>query len=502
MITIIYSTHKDEDYNNKFKSHLYESVGLDGVQILEYQNNNQFTLAQVYNSGITESIFEIVVCCHNDVKLEKNWGKKLLEDFEKNSDYSIIGKAGSCYLPETGIYWGRMFQTMVGQVWHQPDGQKKWLSEYSSKTSFLIPVVTIDGLFISFKKNELKHLFDESFGKFHFYDHGFTIPNYLDGVKIGVTSSFEITHKSVGQPNEEFMESRKIFLEKYGKLLPLDLKPTNISVPTISENKIKTNGKVAIIIPTKGRLDLLFECIDSFYEHCDKDLFNIFIADTGSSEEELKNIELLCEQVNNIKLIKYNYYNFAKINNDVVKNHIGKEYEYLLFCNNDIKLLNNVIQGMLQIFKEKPRVGTVGCRLYFGDNTIQHDGMLAFIDKKQSFQITHRNLGKYYAFDSKVIPVIGNTGALVMLRKFTFEKCGMFNENYISCFEDVELSFRCIIMGLQNYLCSNCVAYHYESQTRNEDENKLKNLQQDYSQNLLPFVVKNIKYLESNILKQ
>ena len=231
MITIIYSTHKNEEYNSKFKTHLINSVGLSDVQILEYQNNNQYSLAQVYNSGITESIYDIVVCCHNDIKLEKNWGQKLLNDFNNNPEFGIIGKAGSCYFPESGIYWERMKQTMVGQVWHQPEGQKKWLSLYSPKVPFIIPVVTIDGLFISFNKNKLKHKFDETIGKFHFYDHCFTIPNYLDDVKIGVTSSFEITHESIGQPNQEFWESKEVFLTKYKNKLPLDLKPEKIYVP-------------------------------------------------------------------------------------------------------------------------------------------------------------------------------------------------------------------------------------------------------------------------------
>ena len=84
MITIIYSTHKDKNYNNKFKQHLLQTVGLKDVQVLEFVNHNQHSLAQVYNSGITESIYDVIVCCHNDIKLEKNWGKKLLEDFSKN----------------------------------------------------------------------------------------------------------------------------------------------------------------------------------------------------------------------------------------------------------------------------------------------------------------------------------------------------------------------------------------------------------------------------------
>ena len=236
MITIVYSTHKDKQFNDNFKKHLLNSVGLKDVQILEYQNNNQYSLAEVYNKGISESIYDIVVCCHNDIKLEKNWGKKLLNDFSNNPDFGIIGKAGSCYFPESGVYWEKMSQTMVGQVYHHPEGKNKWLNKYSPKLPFLIPVVTIDGLFISFDKTKIKHKFDETYGRFHFYDHGFSIPNYLDGVKLGVTSSFEITHESVGKPNLEFWQSKEKFLEKWSQVLPLDIKPFDISYSEIKEN--------------------------------------------------------------------------------------------------------------------------------------------------------------------------------------------------------------------------------------------------------------------------
>ena len=156
MITIIYSTHKDVKYNSVFKKHLETTVGLKNTQILEYQNNNEFSLAQVYNRGIGESIYDIVVCLHNDVKLEQGWGKKLIKDFEDNPDYGIIGKAGSCYFPESGVYWERAPLTMVGHVYHHPDGQNKWINKYSAKVPFLIPVVTIDGLIMAFNKTKIK----------------------------------------------------------------------------------------------------------------------------------------------------------------------------------------------------------------------------------------------------------------------------------------------------------------------------------------------------------
>jgi GT2 family glycosyltransferase len=492
MITIIYSTHKDLNYNKSFKEHLNKSIGIKNFEILEYENFNQYSLSEIYNRGIIESKNDIVVCLHNDIKLEIGWGKKLLKNFSDNPEYGIIGKAGSCYFPESGVYWERMQQTMVGQVYHQPEGQKKWLSRYSTKLPELIPVVTIDGLFIAFDKKKIIHQFDETIGKFHFYDHSFCVPNYLDGVKIGVTSSFEITHQSVGQPNDEFFESKDKFLEKYKSILPLDLKPEKIYIEEVKEKPLKNIGKVAIIIPTKGNVEMLRECVKSFYDHCDSELFTLFIADTGSNDDEKNWIKENVLPMGDVRLIEYDYYNFAKINNDVVKNHITDDYNFLLFSNNDIKVLNNVIYNMLLVFKEKNHVGTVGARLHFGDNTIQHNGVVLFRDKDKNLRISHLGILSYYGFNTTNFEVIGNTGALLMIRKNMFEKCGMFNENYTECFEDVELNLRCLTMGFKNYISSKSVAYHYESKTRNDDVKKLERQSQDFNNTLFPFIKENI----------
>lgn len=499
MITIIYSTHKDETYNTKFKQHLLKSSGLKNIQILEYQNNNEYSLSEIYNKGIKESEFNLIVCCHNDISLENGWGKKLIEDFNNNPEYGIIGKAGSCYFPESGVYWERMVQTMVGQVYHHPEGHNKWLNTYSVKLPYLIPVVTIDGLFISFDKSKIKHSFDETIGKFHFYDHLFCLPNYLDGVKIGVTSSFEIIHQSIGQPNKEFSESKEKFIGKWGHKLPLDLKPEKLYIPEIKEKPLKNIGKVAIIIPTKGKVEMLFDCVNSFYEYCNSNLFDIFIADTGSTYEEKEWIKNNILPIGNIKFIEYDYYNFAKINNDVVKNYINNDYEFLLFSNNDIKILNNVVYGMLKIFKTKSKVGTVGCRLYFKDNTIQHDGILAIINSKNIFGVTHKELNSYYPKNNNIQEVIGSTGALLMIKKSLFEICGLFNEDYTNCFEDVELNFKTTILGYYNFIDGNLVSYHFESQTRGEDPENMKKLSNDYNNTLLPFTIKNINKLKHKI---
>lgn len=500
MITVIYSTHKDEDYNYKFKQHLNDSSGIKNLEILEFINHNEFGLSELYNKGMTQSKYNIIVCCHNDIKLEKGWGKKLLLDFDLNPEYGIIGKAGSCYFPESGVYWERMNQTMVGQVYHHPEGSKKWLNRYSPKLPFLIPVVTIDGLFISFDKTKIKHFFDESIGKFHFYDHPFCLDNYLDGVKIGVTSSFEITHQSIGSPNQEFFISKEKFLEKYKTILPLDLKPDKLHIPNI--NRFKTKSKIAVIIPHKNNLEILLKCINSFYQFCDSERFHIFIADTGSDDNEKKEIKQYISNRNNIDLIEYDYYNFAKINNDVVRNFVSDKFEYLLFSNNDIEIKNDIISGFLSVFKDNPTSGIVGARLHYPDNTIQHNGLFIYLNNiKKTVTTINKNSNHYYNFDTNVNESLGSTGALFMIRKNVFTKHGMFNENYRHCWEDVELNCNLICKGYKNFINSNCVAIHHESKSRDISKT-MSEMMSDYNEILLKFLFSNFDKLKNYIFIQ
>jgi GT2 family glycosyltransferase len=155
---------------------------------------------------------------------------------------------------------------------------------------------------------------------------------------------------------------------------------------------------------------------------------------------------------------------------------------------------------MLKVFKENAKVGTVGARLHFGDNTVQHDGVFMLYNKKlQKIDVGHLNIKNYYNHSISVGNNLGNTGGLLMIRKNVFNLVGMFNENYISCFEDVELNLECSLRGYQNFTESSCVSYHYESLTRNEDSENLKKLQFDFLQNLLPFVKKDWEKIKNKI---
>ena len=238
MITIGYSTRSS---NKEFQEYLKKSCGHPKTEVIEKVTNGEKNLSQVYNEIISESTNDIVVLCHDDIYFDtKNWGQKLEKLFDKNEKFSIIGIAGTTEMPKSGMWWEDRSK-MCGIVNHEHNG-KKWESRYSdSLQNSIKEVVIVDGLFIAINKNKIKHTFDETVSGFHMYDVNFCFRNYLEDVKIGVTTSIRVTHKSIGETNNSWENNRVIFTKKYKNNLPSkvqfeNLKGLNILIYTDSES--------------------------------------------------------------------------------------------------------------------------------------------------------------------------------------------------------------------------------------------------------------------------
>ena len=223
MISVIYSTRED---NQKHLQHIKDTCGVHKMEVIQYINNGEYSLTELYNKALQETTNNIVVFCHDDIIFEtKNWGRKILKHFKRNPQFGIIGIAGSTFLPKSGKWWEIPYN-MRGVVNHKSNG-KKWESRYSKEIGNSIYDVTIvDGLFFSVNKNKLKNNFDENVKGFHFYDINFCFDNFVKGVKIGVITDVRVTHLSIGETNDEWEQNRKIFSEKYKDNLPVKIDKT------------------------------------------------------------------------------------------------------------------------------------------------------------------------------------------------------------------------------------------------------------------------------------
>jgi len=222
-VSVVVSTRKiDEGY----REHIRKMFSQPDTEILMYENNGEMSLTQVYNKGLKESVNDIVVFMHDDLILETpNMTPKIVKMMSShsiNTNYGIVGIAGTDKLT-SGMWWQNR-ENMFGVVGHIHEG-KRHVNHYSKGVfnEKLKDVVIVDGLFFMVHKQRIKKEFNEEFKGFHFYDISFCVENFLEGVKIGLTTKFGVTHKSIGMVNKEWEKNKLFFEALFDKKLPLEI---------------------------------------------------------------------------------------------------------------------------------------------------------------------------------------------------------------------------------------------------------------------------------------
>ena len=259
MISFICSSREPKE---EFKEHIIKMCGIDKkkVEFLFYKNNGEFSLTEIYNRGLKETKYNINVYLHDDITVDtKQFGQKILNHFNDNSEYGIIGVAGSKFLPNNGKWWDNP-KKMYGRVKHTHEG-KTWLSSYSDDLGQnLEEVVVVDGVFFAVNKERIKKSFNKDVTGFHFYDVNFCFENYLSGVKIGVFTNIRINHQSIGQTNDAWENSRLKFSEKYVDVLPVNIKKTfnnGEKMKVLISDKSITKEDINLLIKNNTDITLL-----------------------------------------------------------------------------------------------------------------------------------------------------------------------------------------------------------------------------------------------------
>jgi glycosyltransferase involved in cell wall biosynthesis len=216
-VSVVISTRKIDD---KYLDHVSKMFSHPKTEIIVFENEG-IPLSKIYNEGLEKATSKIVIFMHDDLILEtNNLTPKINRIFDDNPDYGIVGVAGTDNLT-SGIWWDNR-EDMYGVVGHIHNG-KRHVNHYSEKSYVdnLKEVVTVDGLFMMIHKDRIKHKFNEEFRGFHFYDSPICVENYMDGVKIGVTTKIRLTHKSIGMTNKEWERNKLLFEALYEKNFPL-----------------------------------------------------------------------------------------------------------------------------------------------------------------------------------------------------------------------------------------------------------------------------------------
>lgn len=242
---------------------------------------------------------------------------------------------------------------------------------------------------------------------------------------------------------------------------------------TIFEIKyeIKSEDKISILIPNKDHVSDLRRCIDSIKERSTYENYEIIVIENNSTEKETFDYYQTLSQQENITVVTYTgAFNYSGINNFGAGFAKG---EYLLLLNNDTQVISmNWLEAML-MYAQRPDVGAVGAKLYYGDRTIQHAGIVVGLGAHRTaghthYKINYDNLG-YMGKLCYAQNVSAVTGACLMVKKSIYEAFGGLDESFRVALNDVDFCLRVREKGYLNVFTPFAELYHYESASRGVD---------------------------------
>ncbi len=232
---------------------------------------------------------------------------------------------------------------------------------------------------------------------------------------------------------------------------------------------------VSILIPTKNNKSLLETAISSILEKSTYSNYQIVVIDNGSSDlETVKYLQSLKEE-QQVHVIQYPYpFNFSAIINFAAAQSRG---DILCLLNDDTEVIScDWLEEMVSLASQ-PKIGAVGAKLYYPDNTIQHAGVILGIagwagHAHRHFPSEHPG---YFGRAKLLQNYSAVTGACLVVRKELYQLVGgLDEENFTVAFNDVDFCLKLLSAGYRNVFTPYAELYHYESASRGYEDTSEK----------------------------
>ena len=233
--------------------------------------------------------------------------------------------------------------------------------------------------------------------------------------------------------------------------------------------------ELSVVIVSYNVYHFLELCLKSVEKACEGIRGEIIVVDNNSADNSSL---LLAKNFPNVKLIanKENV-GFSKANNQGVAIAEG---EHVLILNPDTVVGENTFIDLLDFAATKDKLGAVGVQLI--------DGTGAFLPESKrgipTFKASLNKLfggnnakGTYYANHieqdgSGEVEIL--VGAFMFLKTSVYKEVGGFDEDYFMYGEDIDLSYKLLNAGLQNYYLGGVKAIHFKGESTRKDVKYLK----------------------------
>ncbi len=214
---------------------------------------------------------------------------------------------------------------------------------------------------------------------------------------------------------------------------------------------------VAAILLNWNTPEYTAACINSLKQYCDKDLFDIIVADNGSTDNS---VSILKAQFTDVVFIdnKENL-GFAEGNNRALIYSMEHGYTYSLLINTDTLVDEDIISALSQHLDKHPDAAAVQPAIYWIHDKSKiwngEGGFNALIGLVRSDTKTPAPDDLASFKKAKWV-----TGCCVLLRNSALQKSGLLNSKFFLYYEDVELSYRLRDNGFELHYLPSVKMYH------------------------------------------
>ncbi len=235
--------------------------------------------------------------------------------------------------------------------------------------------------------------------------------------------------------------------------------------------------QVSVVIVNYNVRYFLELCIKSVQAALKKVDGEIIVVDNNSSDNSL---EFLTKNYPEVALIanKENT-GFSKANNQGVAIAKG---EYILILNPDTVIPEDTIEKLLYFYQKNENIGMITAKLIDGSGKFLPESKRGLptpkVAFKKMFGVSHPKKGKYYAThldenQSGSIEIL--VGAFMFLKKEIYTEVGGFDTDYFMYGEDIDLSYKILKEGYQNYYYPSVQVIHYKGESTVKDASYIRN---------------------------
>ncbi len=225
--------------------------------------------------------------------------------------------------------------------------------------------------------------------------------------------------------------------------------------------------KLSVIIVNYNVRPYLTACLDSVQRALEGIESEVFVVDNHSDDDS---VEVVSRDYAWVHLINNrDNLGFSKANNIAIRQAQG---EYILLLNPDTVVAEDTLKGVIDFMDQHPKAGGAGVRMHNADGTLAPESRRAiptpFVAARKMLGFTKRYYMSYLSWDAPAqIEVV--SGAFMLLRHKAINEVGMLDEDFFMYGEDIDLSYRLLQGGWQNWYLPYDIV-HYKGQSTSKSD--------------------------------